>query len=145
MNLAQYNAAQTYKETAIKTADGGEIIVLLYEGIDKHLSEAIVLLEKEQKHHYFDKINYHITFAQKIITELMTALDSSQDKAIYDNLMDLYLYFNNELSKANMKKDCDVINHVHTMIKELLETWKKALHNSASSPQMKKTGINISR
>lgn len=144
MNLLQHNAAQTYKETAIKTADGGKIIILLYEEIDKHLSEATILFAKEQKHHYFDKINYHITKAQKIITELMTSLDSSKGKDIYDNLMDLYLYFNDELSTANMKKESEPLVHVHVMIKDLLETWRQAISNSVSSPQMKKTGINIS-
>lgn len=145
MELKNYNAARVYKETSIKTADGGKIVVLLYEEIDKHLTEAIVLLQKEHKHHHYDKINYHITMSQSIITELMASLDKGKSEEIYENLMRLYLYFNEQLSKANMEKDAQIIIPIHTQIKELLETWRIAAQTAEGSIQQdKRTGLNIS-
>lgn len=138
------DAVQQYKETAIKTADGGTLIILLYEEIDKHLEEATHLLNTE-KHHAYDKVNYHITQAQRIIIELATALEKPKDDIeFYDNLLGLYLFFNKELSEANVQKNHSKIIPIQKMIRDLLESWKKISNTSTTASYQKRSGINLS-
>lgn len=142
MEIEQHNAAQMYKETSIKTADAGKLIVLLYEEIIKHLKEAIVLLTTSDFKAY-DQVTHHITKAQEIITELTTALSKKESVELYDNLFSIYLYFNKTLSEANIKKDHTLILPIQTMVEELLESWQQISSQTIKSPK-KQTGINLS-
>ena len=141
--MNEYYAAQKYKETSITTADSGKIVVLLYEAIDKHLTEAAILLE-QNTHKVYDQINHHITKAQQIIIELMTSLKQNKDnQEFYNNLFNLYVYFNEELSQANIKKNVEKVVEIQGMVNELLESWKIAAQSIKTNPPTR-TGINLS-
>lgn len=141
-NINQQYAAQQYKETAIKTANPGELIVLLYKEIDKHLNEAITLLTQND-HKVYDKVNHHISRAQQIIIELATSLSKKEDETLYNNLLGLYLFFNEELVQANLAKDHTKIEPVQKMLHDLLESWKTAAKTTPTHPSDKKRGINF--
>lgn len=143
MEITNKNAAKIYKDTAIKSANAGQIVVMLYEEMDKHLKEAIKLLATSN-YRVYDQVNNHITRTQKIITELTIALTKNGDEELYNNLLNLYLYFNKQLSEANLQKDPALITPVHNMIVELMESWKEAYSKSATNTPLKKTGINLS-
>jgi len=137
-----YNAhsVNAYKETRVKTAGRGRIIVMLYDEAIKQLDTATELLEQKTKQ--LDKVNNAITKAQDILAELMVSLDFEQGGEIARNLFRLYLYFNDELMEANLKKEVEPLRGVRRYLAELRAAWKQ-IENQASGPTNGNQGVNI--
>ncbi|MFP4300879.1 MAG: flagellar export chaperone FliS [Spirochaetaceae bacterium] len=134
------HSVNAYKETRVKTAGRGRIIVMLYDEAIKQLDSAVELLEQKTKQ--LDKVNNAITKAQDIIAELMVSLDFEQGGEIARNLFRLYLYFNDELMEANIKKEVDPIRGVRRYLAELRTAWKQ-IESQASGPAGGGQGVNI--
>ncbi len=134
------HSVNAYKETRVKTAGRGRIIVMLYDEAIKQLDSAVELLEQKTKQ--LDKVNNAITKAQDIIAELMVSLDFEQGGEIARNLFRLYLYFNDELMEANMKKEVEPIRGVRRYLAELRTAWKQ-IESQASGPTNGGQGVNI--
>jgi flagellar protein FliS len=134
------HSVNAYKETRVKTAGRGRIIVMLYDEAIKQLDTAVELLEQKTKQ--LDKVNNAITKAQDIIAELMVSLDFEHGGEIARNLFRLYLYFNDELMEANMKKEVEPIRGVRRYLAELRTAWKQ-IENQASGPTNGGQGVNI--
>ena len=134
------HSVNAYKETRVKTAGRGRIIVMLYDEAIKQLDSAVELLEQQTKQ--LDRVNNAIVKAQDIIAELMVSLDFEQGGDIARNLFRLYLYFNDELMEANMKKEPDSIRSVRRLLAELREAWKQ-IESQAGGPSGGSQGVNI--
>ncbi|MBN2533724.1 MAG: flagellar export chaperone FliS [Spirochaetales bacterium] len=137
------NPLKAYKETQIKTATQGQLIIMLYDGAIKNLNIAIEELKKKSKK--LDRVSNGIIKAQDIISELMVSLDFEQGGEIARNLFSIYIYMNRELLNANIKKDYKPLGAVKTMLMELRDAWnqivdKVNLENSTARPG---GGINI--
>jgi flagellar secretion chaperone FliS len=144
--LAYKNASSTYKETKIKTAGQGQLIIMLYEEAVRQLSMAIEMLEMKNEnkkiHDKIEKINKAIMKAEEIITELMVSLDFDQGGDIAKNLFALYSWFNKELLEASISQDVERIKTVRNMFGELHESWKKIVH-TVESENREAVGLNI--
>jgi len=145
----EYNSAVSkYKETTIKTAGQGQLIVLLYEEAVKQLTKAVELLELNNKNKKdpgrIEQINKALMKTEEILTELMVSLDFEQGGDISKNLFSLYTWFNRELLEANINKDIHRIVTVRDMLSELKTTWSKVA-NSGSVEQSNRevVGLNI--
>ena len=134
------HSVNAYKETRVKTAGRGRIIVMLYDEALKQLDSAVEHLEQKTKQ--LDKVNNSITKAQDIIAELMVSLDFDQGGEIARNLFRLYLYFNDELMEANMKKEIEPIKGVRRYLAELRGAWKQIESQSGGSSSGSQ-GVNI--
>ena len=138
--MANYaHSVNAYKETRVKTAGRGRIIVMLYDEAIKQLDSAADLLDQQTKQ--LDKVNNAITKAQDIIAELMVSLDFEQGGDIARNLFRLYLYFNDELMQANLKKEVEPIRRVRKLLAELRAAWKQI--ESQSGPAGGSQGVNV--
>lgn len=112
--------ATAYQETAVTTQSKGRLIVLLYDGAIKFMKLAIRELEAgnyEAKGRYIGK-------AQDIINELNAVLDVDSGGEIATNLRNLYVFMNNHLSEANIKRDSGMIREVITLMEQLNQSWK---------------------
>jgi flagellar protein FliS len=114
------NGATAYQEAAVTTQSKGRLIVLLYDGAIKFMKLAINELEAG---HYEAKGRY-IGKAQDIINELNAVLDTDAGGEIASNLRGLYLFMNNHLSEANVKRDPQMIREVITLMEQLNQSWK---------------------
>lgn len=132
------NPANAYKEIQIKTASQGKLIVMLYDEAIRQLDTAVSLLEKKTK--TLDKVNNAILKAQDIISELLVSLDFDNGKEIARNLFNLYLFFTQELMRANMKKDFEPMKRVRKMLADLRDAWSRIAN---VNPQQNAGGINI--
>jgi flagellar protein FliS len=146
--LAYQSAVSTYKETKVKTASQGQLIVMLYDGAVKQLNLAIEQLElnKNEKKEpgRIEKIGKAVMKAEEIITELMVSLDFEQGGEIAKNLFSLYTWFNRELLEANITQDTNRIKTVRNMIGELRNTWSDiAGKYTAESANREAVGLNI--
>jgi flagellar protein FliS len=144
--LAYNNALSTYKETRIKTASQGQLLLMLYDEAIKQLEQALGLLELNKSGKKdpgrIEQIGKSIMKTQDIITELMVSLDFEQGEEIAQNLFALYTWFNKELLEANIKQDVQRIMVVRDMINDLRNTWRQIAKN-AETVNREVTGVNI--
>lgn len=136
-----YNQAyNAYKKASVKTASPAELIVLLYEGAVKKLASASSKFTADGKLPVaqIESFSADILRAQEIITELQVSLDMEQGGQIAQNLMSLYLYFNDQLRSANISRSKEKVDFVQNMMSELSATWKKAAENTVAMPSMQR-------
>lgn len=125
------NPLNMYRETSIKTASQGRLIVLLYDEAIKNIDRAISVLDSGSRQ--LDRVNSSIIRAQEIITELSASLDFDKGKEIASNLFSLYIYFNQQLMAANLDKDSKPLKPVRNMLYELRSAWKQ-IENTKETP-----------
>ncbi|MDX9802327.1 MAG: flagellar export chaperone FliS [Spirochaetia bacterium] len=135
------NPLNMYRETSIKTAGQGKLIVLLYDEAIKQVDRAISNLDSGTKK--YDSVNSAIIRAQEIITELSASLDFEKGKDIASNLFSLYVYFNQQLMEANLDKDSQPIKPVRNMLFELRSAWKQIENTKDNSSGGISIGIDV--
>jgi len=146
--LAYNNALSTYKETRIKTAGQGQLLMMLYDEAVKQLDRALELLELNNSGKKdpgrIELIGKAINKTQDIVTELMVSLNFDQGGDIAKNLFALYTWFNRELMDASIKQDAARIITVRSMLNELRTAWHEiAAKNAVETPDREVVGVNL--
>ena len=131
-----------YKETSIKTASQGRLIVMLYEEAVRQLEIGADLLKVNDKARY-DEVNKCITKAQAIISELMSSLDMQAGGEIASNLMNLYIYFNQTLLEANIEKSEEKVLQIARFMDDLRGAWTAIENQVQTERSVPRTAINI--
>ena len=126
-----------YRETQIKTASKGKLVVMLYDGIIRNLDIAIEAIPEK----HFDVANSSILKAQDIISELIMALNMKAGD-FSNKLLNIYTFLNTKLIDANMRKDVKPLKFVRKMVSELWDAWKQVTKKSPNPEldEMKKGG-----
>ena len=141
-------ALSTYKETRIKTASQGQLIIMLYAEAIRQLDQALYLLELndtgKKDPGRIEKIGKAVVKTQEIVSELMVSLDFEQGGDIARNLFSLYTWFNRELMEANISQDTRRISGVRNLLEELRGAWQEIVAtNAAETSNREVVGINI--
>ncbi|MGL4986531.1 MAG: flagellar export chaperone FliS [Treponemataceae bacterium] len=144
--MAYSQGYSAYKETGVKTATQGKLIIMLYDEVARQLSLALSFynddLQIDVKN--LEKYNMHILKAQEVITELMVSLDLETGGDIAKNLLNLYMFFNQELLDANISRKQDKLIFVRDMMADLRETWSQIVASAeATAVTPSYAGINI--
>ena len=132
---------RAYRNTQVKTASQGQLIVMLYDEGLKQLKIAEKELKSEQTR--LDLVHNAIVKSQDIITELMASLDFEKGGDIAQNLFHLYMYFNQRLVDSNLSKDSSGILEVHDMMADLREAWASIEGTQLRTDHSVSAGINI--
>ena len=136
------NPLRSYRETQIKTATPGKLILMMYDGAIKNLNQA--LQDMDDEHRRYDSISNSLIKAQDIIAELMISLDFERGGEIAKNLFGLYVFMNRRLLDGNIKKDKAPLEEVRTLLMELRGAWAEVADKAgaaAGSGQIR--GVNI--
>ena len=146
--MAYTNAISNYKETRVKTASQGQLIIMLYEEAVKHLDRALELLSfnvnGKKNPNNIELVSNSIVKVQGIITELTASLDFEQGGVIARNLFSLYTWFNRELLEANIGQDLHRITSVRNQMNELKSAWAEVVAKSGTESTGKVVaGVNI--
>ena len=146
--MAYQNAVSTYKETKIKTAGQGQLIIMLYNTAVRHLDEALFLLQTndtgKRDPGKIEKVSKAVVKTQEIISELMVSLDFEQGGEIAANLFSLYTWFNRELMEANISQDAKRISIVKNHIENLRNAWQEVVTSTAfETASTEILGVNI--
>lgn len=113
-----YNA---YKQNSVNTASRGQLLLMLLDGAVKYTKIArLAILEKNM-----ERAHNELVRVQDIFLELMITMDKSSGKYMED-MYEVYEFIKNELAKANMKKDVQIIDKVLPLIEEVRDTWYEA-------------------
>ena len=146
--MAYQNAVSTYKETKIKTAGQGQLIIMLYNTAVRQLDEALFLLQAndtgKKDPGKIEKVGKAVVKTQEIISELMVSLDFEQGGDIAANLFSLYTWFNRELMEANINQDAKRISIVRNHIENLRNAWQEVVTSNAfETASTEVLGVNI--
>lgn len=136
------NSVNAYRQTRVRTAGGGKIVVMLYDEAIRQIDNAIAALADGTKE--LDKIHNAIVKAQDIVTELMVSLDFDAGGEIAPNLFNLYVFFNNQLMDANVKKDPAPLKAIRPLLSELRDAWAEIAAKTAAPNRTNGNGLNIS-
>ncbi len=115
------NPYRAYRDTQIKTAGQGKLIVMLYDETIRQVDTAIHAMEG--KADLLDTISNAIIKAQDLVTELMVSLDFERGGQIAQGLFSLYMFFNQQLVDANIKKEPAPLREIKKMLAELRAAW----------------------
>lgn len=113
--------SQAYQKAAVNTLDQRKLIVMLYDGAIKFLSQAI---RKMQERDYYAS-HTSLLKGKSIIAELWASLNMDQGGDIAVNLQRLYSFMFNELIDGNLNKDVARVEHVVELLKELRTAWSE--------------------
>ena len=146
--MSYTNAISTYRETRVKTASQGQLIIMLYDEAVKNLDRSLEILGLNiggrQNPGNIETISKAILKAQEVITELIVSLDFEQGGDIAKNLFSLYTWFNKELLEANISHDSQRITSVRNQLSELRAAWVEiASKSNADTAGKAVTGVNI--
>ena len=139
--MGKINPLNAYKETNIRTASGGKLIVMLYDEALKQIDFAVEQLNQKAKR--LDKVNIALLKAQDIITELMASLDFEKGGDIAKNLFSLYMFFNQQLIDTNIKKDPEPAQNVRKLLAELRDVWVDIIKKGVQGGSQASNGVNI--
>jgi flagellar protein FliS len=114
-----YQNAARYRQTQAATATKVQLVIMLYDGAIRFLSQA---LEKMASRELEPRHNCMIR-AQRIIAELMGSLDMEQGGEIAANLQRIYIFMLNSLAMANHEDSSDPVRAVIAELRALRESW----------------------
>ena len=132
---------EAYKQTRVKTAGQGQMIVMLYDEAIKQIDRAIQFLSENSKQ--LDHVNNAILKARDIITELMVSLDMEQGGEFASQIFSVYQWFNEQLMEGNIKKDSTPLIQVRDMMIEIRDAWSKIIGKTNIQNPSKVGGLNI--
>jgi flagellar protein FliS len=135
-----FSPLHAYKETRVRTAGQGKLIVMLYDEAIKQIDTALQQMSSTTKK--LDMVHNSIVKAQDVVTELTVSLDFERGGEIAKNLFNLYMFFNRQLMEANVRKDSALVKDVRRLLSELRDAWIK-ISNIQVEGQSGSAGVNI--
>ncbi len=141
--MSTFNRLDAYKETHIKTASGGKLILMIYNEAVRQLDIALEAIEN--KNNKLESASNSIIKTQDLITELIVSLDFEKGGEIANSLFSLYMFFNKQLMEANMNKDVKILKNIKTYLMDLKSAWTQAVAAAGmeNSHNGRSGGINI--
>ncbi|MBO5165201.1 MAG: flagellar protein FliS [Lachnospiraceae bacterium] len=114
----------------ITQANKTELIVILYEMILSYLEDAENALAEEKITEFRDALRK----VRGCIGELVASLNLDYEPA--PTLLSLYLYCNRELTKADIRKEKEPMDHIKMVIGKLLTAYRELAKQDDSAPVM---------
>lgn len=115
--------ANQYKQMAVKTANRGQLLIMLYEAAIQNVKKATLCLDKKD----IPGKGLAIGKAHDIINELLNTLDFEVGGHIARDLERLYNFMTEQLVKANLENDRKKLESVQKLLETLHSGWKEAV------------------
>jgi flagellar protein FliS len=112
-------AQQAYRDNAVLTASPEQLVVMLYDGARRFLTQAAVAMRAGD----LATSNERLRRAEAIIAELRATLDHEAGGEIAGRLEAIYAFCERHLMEARFKRDAGHIEQVSKLLAELREAW----------------------
>jgi flagellar protein FliS len=119
-----------YRRTEAQSASPLQLVVMLYDGALRFLSEA----RAAQALGEMRKRNEALKRVSAIVAECHSALDLERGGAVAAELDRLYSYISGRLLDITMKRDATAIDEVHKLLTTVRGAWSEAATQSAVTP-----------
>ena len=111
------NPYNIYKQNSVNMASSQQLLLMLLDGAVKYTKIArMAILNKD-----IARAHKELVRVQDIFLELMITMD--KNTKYMEDLYNLYDFIKNELAKANMKKDIEIIDNVLPLIEDIRDMW----------------------
>jgi flagellar secretion chaperone FliS len=111
-------APNAYRESAVLTATPEQLVVMLYDGANRFLTQSAIAMRDGRTGLAGEKLGR----AERIIDELLATLDLSVGE-IAERLQSLYLFFKEHLMGARLNQDASKVDEVARLMRELRSAW----------------------
>lgn len=111
-------APNAYRESAVLTATPEQLVVMLYDGANRFLTQSAVAMREGRAGLAGEKLRR----AEAIVDELLATLDMSVGE-IAERLQALYLFFKQHLMAARLHQDAAKVDEVRRLMGELRSAW----------------------
>jgi flagellar protein FliS len=111
-------APNAYRESAVLTATPEQLVVMLYDGANRFLTQSAIAMRETRPALAGEKLRR----AEAIIDELLATLDMSVGE-IAEQLQALYLFFKEHLTAARLEQSADKVEQVARLMRELRSAW----------------------
>lgn len=111
------NPYNIYKQNSVNMASSQQLLLMLLDGAVKYTKIArLAILDKD-----IPRAHKELIRVQDIFLELMITMD--KNTKYMEDLYNVYEFIKNELAKANMKKDINIIDNTLPLIEEIRDMW----------------------
>ena len=111
------NPYNVYKQNSVNMASSQQLLLMLLDGAVKYTKIArLAILNKD-----IPRAHKELVRVQDIFLEIMITMD--KNTKYMEDLYNVYEFIKNELAKANMKKDVQIIDEVLPLIEEIRDMW----------------------
>ena len=121
--MSHASAAQRYRAVQLESARPQEILLALYDGCIRFCKAARIQIEDGD----LAGKGVSIGKAVAILGELRSTLDHERAPELCERLDQLYLFFQEQLSLANIELDPTLLDPVIALMGDLREAWAEAI------------------
>jgi flagellar protein FliS len=108
-----------YQRAAVLTASQEQLIVMLYDGANRFLSQASAAMTERQ----IEVAHNRLRRAERIISHLHASLDFERGGEIAPRLASIFVFCQRHLNQARMHADPDRIEQVRGLLGTLRDAW----------------------
>jgi flagellar protein FliS len=119
-HLSTYASPQAYREAAVLTASPVQLVVMLYDGVERFLRQAEVVMGEGVIVQAYDRMQK----AEAIIDELLATLDKSAGQ-VAERLEAIYVFCKRLLMEARVEKNPAKLAKVRSLLAPLRESWNE--------------------
>ena len=112
------HSQQAYRASSVLTATPGQLVVMLYDGARRFLTQASAAMGERQIVVAHNKL----TRAENIIRHLRGTLDMDQGQ-VAERLQSIYAFSLGHLRQARLDQDPKKIDEVSEILGKLRESW----------------------
>jgi flagellar protein FliS len=116
--MPPYASPQSYRDSAVLTATPEQLVVLLYDGMNRFLRQAEITMDEGAYKHASDRM----WRAEQILDELLGTLNMDAGE-IATRLQSIYLFCKCHLAQARVHRDAKRIREVRELLGQLREGW----------------------
>lgn len=120
--MPNVNAYANYKQASVETATPEKLLLMLFDGGIKFLNLGKLAIEQKD----YSSAHKNFVKVQDILFELRVSLDMDKGGEIATNLYKLYDFYRNEVIKANITKDAELLPPVLEFFRLYRDMWTEA-------------------
>lgn len=120
--MSYQRASQAYTQSAVMSASPEQLVVMLYDGAIRFLSQAEVALQHGNREIAREKL----IRAEDIINELNGSLDIEGGGEVAGSLRSLYLWMKRQIMEALIHQDAAPVGDCLAQLSELRDAWSEA-------------------
>ena len=113
------NPYAQYRQNSVETATPTRMVVMLYDGAIRFLSQALPAMRVRK----YDQQSLYIGKAQDILAHLRDTLDFEAGGVVAQHLNSLYIGLLDALTDANIHDKPERVEEIITALRELRESW----------------------
>lgn len=121
--MAGKYGANQYKQTAVKTANRGQILLMLYEAAMRNVKKAMECIDQGD----LSGKGVAIGKTHDIVNELTNSLDFEIGGSLAGELERLYNFMVEQLVKANLENSREPLEATYKLLDTLYSAWKVAV------------------